>query len=429
MALTQAIYEKLADEEDARICDDIPDRACRETPRSFVVLLVSFALTKLGDALLNPKTTLAWLVTTLGAPGVIIGLLVPIRESGSMIPQLFIGGIVRQLPRRKWVWVAGSIAQGLAVLAIGIVAIFLDGPRAGWLILLLVVMFSVARGFSSVASKDVIGKTIPKPRRGRLNGWSASVAGLISLLAGVLLLSGAGFADDRFTLGALILSAGLMWLAAALVFSTIREYRGETGGARSARDALGRLNLLINDKPFRLFVVTRALLMCSALSAPFYVALATERVGTSPYILGTFIVAGGLASLLSAPIWGRFADESSKRVMVAAAIITAMIGIAVFASATWFADLTATYWFLPTGFFVLATAHSGVRVGRKTYVVNLAGGNLRTDYVAISNTVIGVLLLVVGSLGALSGVVGNAGLIGILSLMGLAGAVLGTRLH
>ena len=66
-----------------------------------------------------------------------------------------------------------------------------------------------------------------------------------------------------------------------------------------------------------------------------------------------------------------------------------------------------------------------MRVGRKTYVVDLATGNKRTDYVAISNTVIGVLLLLVGSVGALSPIIGNAGIIALLAFMGLAGALLG----
>ncbi len=69
-----------------------------------------------------------------------------------------------------------------------------------------------------------------------------------------------------------------------------------------------------------------------------------------------------------------------------------------------------------------------MRVGRKTYVVDLATGNKRTDYVAISNSVIGVMLLLVGAAGALAPLIGNHGVIALLSLMGLAGAVLGAGL-
>ena len=224
------------------------------------------------------------------------------------------------------------------------------------------------------------------------------------------------------------MGAGLLWAVAALFYSQVPEHDGETGGGRSAAEALGSLRLLVNDKPFRRFVMTRALLMCSALSAPFYVALAQQNGPSSAWVLGSFVAAAGVASLVSAPLWGRFADRSSKRVMVVAAILTSCIGLFVFLAERNIGALVTTPWFLPVAYFVLSVAHSGVRVGRKTYVVNLASGNQRTDYVAISNTTIGVLLLVVGSLGALTPWIGNSGVIGLLALMGLAGALLGRTL-
>jgi hypothetical protein len=73
-------------------------------------------------------------------------------------------------------------------------------------------------------------------------------------------------------------------------------------------------------------------------------------------------------------------------------------------------------------------AHSGVRLGRKTYVVDLAGGNKRTDYIAVSNTVIGILLLAAGMIGFLTEVVSLAIVILILAGMGLAGALMSARL-
>ena len=109
-------------------------------------------------------------------------------------------------------------------------------------------------------------------------------------------------------------------------------------------------------------------------------------------------------------------------------MITSGIGIATFLVDRWLPGLSATFWFLPFAYFVLSIAHSGVRVGRKTYVVNLASGNQRTDYVAISNTVIGLLLLLVGSVGALAPIITNAGVIGVLALMGLTGAFFGLSL-
>lgn len=428
MSLAENIYEKLTDEEDARLCEEIGDTACRETPRSFSLILFSSFLTKLGDAIASPKTTLAWLTAILGTPSYVLAFLVPIRESGSMVPQLFIGSLVRQLPVRKYVWVAGSIAQGLCVAGIGLVTLYLQGTAAGWAILALVTLFSLARGFCSIASKDVLGKTVPRAKRGQLMGWSASAAGLVSIGIGVVLMLPFAEGLDRSLLGLLMIGAGCLWLAAAVVYAQIREFSGETGGGRNALEALRQLGILRTDSQFRNFVITRALLMCSALSAPFYVTLAQGNLGSSVYSLGAFVAAAGLASLVSAPIWGRLADVSSRKVMVAAGMITSGIGLMTFMLNAVLPAIVQTVWFLPIAYFILSIAHDGVRVGRKTFVVNLAGGNKRTDYVAISNSVIGVLLLVVGSLGALAPIIGMDGVIGLLALMGLGGAVLGAKL-
>lgn len=428
MTLAENIFDKLTNEEDARLCREIDEDACRESPRSFVYLLVSYFFTKLGDAIASPKTTLAWLTTAVGAPPFVLGLLVPVRESGSMIPQLFIGGFIRSLPIRKWVWVAGSLVQAGCIIGIGFVAFNLQGAAAGWAILGLITAFSLARGFCSVSSKDVLGKTIPKKARGQLTGWSASAAGLLTIGVGIVLMTPAAAFGETALIGGLLVGAGLLWVAAAGVYSLIAEFPGETDGGRSAAEAMSRLGLLVTDKPFQRFVITRALLMCSALSAPFYVALAQGNRGSAAAVLGSFVAASGLASLLSAPLWGRFADQSSKRVMIGAALLTASAGLVTVAVHRFLPNVSASIWFLPVAYFVLSIAHSGVRVGRKTYVVNLGTGNKRTDYVAISNTVIGILLLLVGAVGALAPIIGNGGVILLLAGMGLAGALLGATL-
>lgn len=428
MAFSEALYRRLTNEEDARLCDDIPDSACREAPQSFTLILASYLLTKLGDAITSPKTTLAWATTAVGAPAYVLAFLVPIRESGSMVPQLFIGSVIRQLAVRKWVWVAGSVGQCLCMAGIGLAVVFLEGARAGFAILALITLFSLARGFCSVAAKDVLGKTIPKSRRGQLTGWSASIAGLLTVGIGVLLILPLSGKLDGSSLGLLIMFAGLLWLVAAGIYANVPEEAGATGGGRNVMEALRHLRILFTDKPFRRFVITRALLMCSALSAPYYVALSQGYLGSPSFMLGAFVAAAGMASLVSAPFWGRFADSSSKMVMMIAALVTAGTGIATFMVDRLAPGIVATVWFLPLAYFVLSVAHSGVRVGRKTYVVNLASGNQRTDYVAISNTVIGVLLLIVGAVGSFAAIIGNAGVIGLLAVMGLAGAAVGGTL-
>lgn len=430
MLTSQRIYETLVDEEDAPDRIDISEAAVRETPKNFVLILAAQSMTKLGDAIANPKTVLAWIMAGVGAPVALIGLLVPIRESGSLIPQLLIASWVRRCAVRKWIWVVGSIVQGSCVLAIGAAALMLEGVTAGWTIIALLAAFSLARAFCSIASKDVLGKTVPKQRRGRLTGWSASAAGLISILVGVLLML-PSLSDRGATLyGSLLFLAGGLWLVGATVFARIAELEGEADQKTEALAGMRRrMRLLLTDKPFRMFIVTRSLLLCSALSAPYYLLLARAELGDAAYLLGLFVIAAGVASLVASPVWGRLADQSSRRVMSTAALASGLIGVIVFIVVEFAPAVASHLAFFPVAYFVLSVAHGGVRVGRKTYVVDLADRNRRTDYVSVSNTVIGIILLIAGSAGALSSILSLSEIVLLLSAFGLLGAWLGMRLE
>ena len=313
-----------------------------------------------------------------------------------MLPQLAIASIIRQCTVRKWVWVAGALVQALCIIAMLVSALTLTDHAAGYAILASLIVFSLARGFNSIASKDVLGKVIPKQQRGNISGLAASFAGFATLTFGLGLwyLQTLGFENGVYI--ALMLAV-VMWLFAALSYSQIKEYAGATEGAKNGLvHALSKLTLLYEDKQFAHFVFTRALLLCSALSAPFYIVLASEQAFDFS-LLATFMALSGLASLVSAPIWGRLSDLDE-------------------------------FWLLPLCYFFLTVAHQGVRLGRKTYLVDMAQGNKRTDYVAVSNTVIGFLLLILGSVGLLNEYLSTAELILLYSLLGLAGAISAWRL-
>ena len=55
--------------------------------RSYRIHLTSLALTKTADGLIDPKLVLAWLLDAIGSPGFLVGMLVPVRESGALLPQ------------------------------------------------------------------------------------------------------------------------------------------------------------------------------------------------------------------------------------------------------------------------------------------------------------------------------------------------------
>ncbi|MBJ7556094.1 MFS transporter [Marinomonas spartinae] len=427
----ESVYEKITNEEDARACKAIDESACKEVPGNFIKLIIAQFFTNLGDAMINPKITLPWILNSIGAPVYLLSWLVPIRESGSLLPQLAIASFIRKLPLRKWVWIVGSILQSISVVLIGLIAMTMQGAVAGWLVIACLVVFSLARGLSSVASKDVLGKTIPKTQRGQVTGWSASVAGLVTVgIAIVMLLSAlTSFEGNAYVYGVCLMGAAIFWLLGALVYSRVVEFSGEVdGGKNGFKEALKQLSLLKTDKAFRQFVITRSLFLCTALSAPFYVVLAQHTLGNNMWVLAMFIGASGLASLVSAPFWGKFSDRSSRKVMMAACLFSSLIGLVLFVVSWLVPSLLDSVLLLPVLYFLVTIAHQGVRVGRKTYLVNLADGNKRTSYVAVSNTMIGFILLLMSFIGALTQFISLEGLILVFSGMAIVGVLMALRL-
>jgi hypothetical protein len=419
------LYDQLVEEEDTRVCKDIPEDACSNVPANFFRQVAAVVMTSLGDTLTNPKTTLAWLLGVVGAPTAMVAWLVPLRDSGSMLPQMFIAAYVRRQALRKPLWVAGSLIQAAALVAMGAAAWLAEGFMAGLLILGCLALFSLARSLCSVAIKDVMGKTIPKTRRGRMHGMATTLSGALALAFGVYMMLRPPADSDVLFYALLLVGSAMLWVAAAILYQRVEETPGATeGGANAISEAISRVGLLRDDAPFRRFVITRALLLCSALSAPYYVVLGQE-VEASLSMLGAFLVANGLANSLSAMFWGRMADLSSRQVLIRAGFLASLLAPVVVGLHWWnILPQTLHTWLFPAAFFVLGIAHAGVRVGRKTYVLDMAGGNKRTDYVAVSNSIIGLLLLSAGFLGLLTALIGPAGMLLVLSALGLCGALL-----
>lgn len=172
---------------------------------------------------------------------------------------------------------------------------------------------------------------------------------------------------------------------------------------------------------FTRFVAARGFLTATALAPPYIVLLTgdTDAVGAALNRLGALVIASAAAALVSSWIWGRFADRSSRRVLMAAgAIGAAAMVLAVAVAASGVVPGVG----LPVALFVLVIAHQGVRNGRSTYLVDIAPAEARADYAAAANTAIGTLLLLTGLVGGgLSFIGPSAALVGF-ALMSLVGA-------
>ena len=424
----EQVYDFIIREEDGRVCEAIPDAACTDVPRNFVLNALNGSATKLAEQIASPGLVLPWLLAALGAPTVLAGLLVPVREAGALLPQLSIAGRVRRFPLRKWFWVGAGVTQAGALALMILAALSLSPAAAGIAIVVLLALFSVASGVGSVAFSDVLGKTIPRGRRGRLLALRATIGGGLALLAGFVLRSYVADTNDVRPYLVLLGAAAGLWFVAALLFALIEETPGATGGGRNGlQEARAGLALLGQVPGFRLFILARLLLLSVELVVPFYTLYARQLIGSEVGNLATFVIASGLAAVLSSPFWGRFADRSSRLVIAWAGAIA--VGTSVFALL--FRALPAA-WQTATGyalvFLLIGFAQAGVRVGRKTYLVDGAPAEERPLYIALSNSLVGVITLASGAFGLVAEGFGVPVLLVIFSILIGLGIVVAWRM-
>lgn len=382
-SLAKTAFTKISGAEDA---DDL-DRA---EGRNGLRHILSLSMTKIADGLINPKLVLAWLLTALGAPAVYAGALVPIREAGALLPQMPLAGVIQSMQRRKWAWVLGSAGQGISAGLIVLAALTLEGAAAGLAICGALGLLALCRAACSVSYKDILGKTVAMSRRGSVTGLAGTVSSI-----GVLIFAGflvSGIAQDRGVILAAIALAAVLWGLAALLFSTLEEKPSDTDASQSAD-----FSVLRDNPTLQRFIVVRGLLVSTALAPPYFVILAGQTGEETLGQLGALVLASSAASFLSSYVWGRLSDRSSRWVL----ILTGIVGAAAMLAAVgfWAIGMAQVYWTMPAVLFVLMIAYHGVRQARSTYLVDLSPEDKRSAYAAVSNTVIGTLLLVAGVVG------------------------------
>lgn len=344
-------------------------------------LVSGLSLNKLADLLISAKTTLTALLVSVGAPVWMIGWLVPIRESGALLPQVLISIYLRNHPERHKVWRLGMIVQASSVLGIIFSVTLFSGFLAGTGVLLSLVILSMGRSACSLTVKDIEADVAKKGQRGNLIGIASTVSGLVTLCIAIPLVIFENMLSSNLLL--MVLCASLLSFVLTLICVWPLKTRVETS------DKSDDTFSVHFDSTVYKFIFVRGLFVHSALVAPYFMI---ERDGDVQDLLPIYIGAEALAALLSSIIWGKIADKSAKFTLQISGVLALFACVGLLA-------LEATSIFISALlFFVLSVAHAGVRTGRKTYSLDVKDGHERTELVGFSNTAIGLILLGFGGL-------------------------------
>lgn len=345
------------------------------------LLIAGLSLNKLADLLISAKTTLTALLISIGAPVWMVGWLVPIRESGALLPQVLISIYLRKHTQRHIVWRIGMLTQTLSVLGMLLAVILFSGFLAGMLVLISLILLSLGRSACSLTVKDMEADVAKKGERGSLIGIASTVSGVVTLVIAIPLV----IYDGSLTSNVLLTVLCGSILSFVLTLICVWPIKTTVDLGDKAKKAFS----VDFDATIYKFIFVRGLFVHSALVAPYFMI---EKNGDVKALLPIYIGAEATAALLSSIIWGKIADRSAKltlQISGALALISC-VGLLVLQTTT--VIISALL------FFTLSVAHAGVRTGRKTYSLDVKDGHERTELVGFSNTAIGMILLAFGAI-------------------------------
>jgi len=377
--------------------------------RNFAAFWADYGFFGVAMAFINHNTVLPSFVRQLTDSPLLIGLSGTIQTAGWLFPQLIAANYLGdKAEKKRYILIPSAIGRPVPfVLAL---ALFLGAARHPTLVLTILfaslALLWMTDALATVAWFDVLGKTVPARQRGRLFGLGQVTSGLLTVGAGLAInyvLSDAGppFPDNY---AFLFVAAGALFVLSWLAIATIKEPSetpaAENGGSQPP--FLRRLtHIWKRDRDFRLFLAVRLLVGLNGLATPFYVIFATDRLGLGQEVVGWFTSAQVIGSIAGGVILGAVNERRGGRQ-------TIQVGVG--------AGLLAPLWalllplWLPAGhpwlvygcslvFVALGMLQSNFVQGFFNYLLDLAPADERATYIALSNTLNGVVLWPVALVG------------------------------
>ncbi len=393
----------------------------REIRRSFRLGVLNGALFEFAERLIDPPLVLTWFVTRLTSSNLLIGLVTPLGDAGWFLPQVFISGLVQRMPRKMLSYTIAAVIRVFSWLSLAAMVWLVDDLRL--LLVSFFVFYSVARlaaGLGGLGFFEVVAKTIPANRRGSFFAWRLLTGGILALGAGGVtraVLERVPFPDGHALLFALYAA---VVAPAMLAFILIREPPGTvTPRPVTLWEQLRRAGYFLRSDPvFRRYMAVRTAQGLAGIALPFFGVYAKNVLGAPEGMVGIYIAVRVGAGLLANLPWGRVSDRKGNRLVMLwfslGSGLTSLIALALVIWVTvspqqgpWLPYLVAPL-FLLNG----ALGPAGALVGNN-FLLELAPEAERPLYLGLSNTLIGIVVLISGFGGLIVDLLGYGGLFGL----------------
>lgn len=317
-----------------------------------------------------------FMVTSLGASAVVVGLIEGLAEATALIVKIFSGALSDWLGRRKGLAVAGYALGALSK------PLFALASSSG-LVLGARLIDRVGKGIRGAPRDALVADIAPPELRGAAFGLRQSLdtvgAFLGPLLAvGLMLL----WANDFRAVFWVAVIPGL--LSVALLLLGLREPEAHAGTPR--RNPIRRENLQRLDRRYWWVVAVGAVFTLARFSEAFLV-LRAQQLGVSLALVPLVMVAMNVVYAACAWPFGKLSDRISHRTLLACGLVVLIAADGVLAA--------SEHWSMLLAGVALWGVHMGMTQGLlATMVADTAPADLRGTAYGFFNLVSGVAMLV-----------------------------------
>lgn len=410
----------------------------REVRRSFALNVFNGAAFEFAERLIDPPLVLTWFVGQLTSSNLLIGLVSPLGDAGWFLPQIFVSTRLQQFERKMPAYTASAIVRTVAWTLLAAAVWLIDDPRL--LLASFFVCYTIARtsaGLAGLSYFDVTAKTVPAQRRGSLFAWRQFLGGVVGLVAGAVVKQVLNSPALPFPRGHAVLFAlyCAVVVPAMAAFIAIHEPPGPVvREAVTLQQQFRRAGALLRqDRVFSRFMAARLILSLATIALPFYGVYAKNVLGAPAGMLGLYIAVRVAAQILSNLPWGWLSDRRGNRLAMklqcigngATALLALLlvVGVALLRpEGPWL-----PYLVLPL-FFLDGTMRPVATLTGSNFLLELVPDGERSLYLGLSNTMMGVTVLLSGLGGLVVDAAGFGGLFGLAAALYAAAYVLAKEL-
>lgn len=366
---------------------------------------------------LNQSIVLPAFLSQLGASTTIVGLVLALISLAWSLPQFVGGNIVGRFKHKKPVALTMALGGRLFIPAF-VMLLALTGGQPPTLIFIALctalMIFLGGDGFATIAWLDMLTRAFPARKRGSyIAAWQAiSSLGImgVSVVVGIVLAdNGPQFPQNYVILFGL---GVILFFMSALGTLSIREPPVAAGVPQTTnipwRDfGAHLLQIWRTDSRLRKLAAARVIFSFAMMAFSFFVLFATEKLHLPEEILGSFITAQTVGTMIAGLALGRVADRygPQRAVQIGALIVATapILGLVMALHSGWsMAVLVAIYVWI---YICNGLANNILFLGFGNYLLDIAPAGQRTIYIGVVNAInsIGVLApFVAGLLAATS---------------------------